>query len=357
LDGTEERFGAERNVTKEHWFEGPTVRMLEETRLFIRTLVKEFDYVAPGGTFVTEPEYPELAWDEALVNAILHRSYSMENSPIQVRMFDDRLEIESPGGFPGVNRPNGEGVFPGSNPRNPRLGDALRYLKLVRLAKEGTRRMKQEMEKMALPSPSYEERQGLSVVVTLRNDIHRRGGAVSAKESWQEVSNLLREELAIYRRKGYEKWNRLRGQGAKAPMEVLDVADGLLRSSDLSSEEKRQIIQILVQERSSALCQLAKKWAGDLWIAARLDEPDYSALASIIAYSEEALELVLSSLETGRLDDQSKQRKLAFQALSMRFRQETLPTKEWASRAVKVCYRYRLEGAPLYWEITGQRLG
>ena len=356
LDGIEERFGAERNVTKEHWFEGPTVRMLEETRLFIRTLVKEFDYLAPGGTFVTEPEYPELAWDEALVNAILHRSYSIGNSTIQVRMFDDRLEIESPGGFPGVNRPNVDGDFPGSNPRNPRLGDALRCLGLVRLAREGTRRMKQEMEKMGLPSPSYEERHGLSVLVTLRNDIHRRGSAVSAKESWQDVMTLLREDLAIYRRNGYEKWNRLRVQGAKAPLEVLDMADGLLRSADMSSEDKQQIVQILAQERSKQLGELARKWAGDLLIAGCVDEQNYSAVANIIAYSEEALELVLSALENRRVHDRPKQRKLAFEVLSMRFRQDSLPTPEWANRVVKVCFRYRQEGASLYWEITGQRL-
>ena len=214
--------------------------------------------------------------------------------------------------------------------------------------------MKQEMEKMGLPSPSYEERHGLSVLVTLRNDIHRRGGAVSAKESWQEVMTLLREDLAIYRRKGYEKWNRLRVQGAKAPIEVLDVADGLLRSADMSSEDKQQIIQILAQERSRQLGDLAKKWAGDLLIAAWVDEQNYSAVANIIARSEEALELVLSRLENGRVHD--KQRKLAFQVLSMRFRQDSLPMKEWASRVVKVCFRYRQEGASLYWEITGQRL-
>ena len=40
----------------------------------------------------------------------------------------------------------------------------------------------------------------------------------------------------------------------------------------------------------------------------------------------------------------------------MRFRQDSLPTKEWASRVVKVCFRYRQEGASLYWEITGQKL-
>lgn len=358
VGGVDERYGAERNVTKERWFEGSTVRMLAETREFVRTLVKEFDYLGKSGTFVTEPEYPELVWDEALVNAILHRSYSIGNSPIHVRMFDDRLEVESPGGFPGMGRPNQEGDFPGSNPRNPRLGDALRYLGLVRLAKEGTRRMKQEMEKMGLSRPSFDEIQGQVVLVTLRNDIHRRGSAASAKESWQEVARLIGEELAIYRRRGYEKWSRLRTQEARAPWEVIDAADRLLCSEEeeLAPEEKQQIVRVLAQEKSGQIGELAKRWAGTLQIASFVDPSDYSAIAGIIARSDEALENVLANLEHRKVRDRPLHRKLAFEALASRLRQEPLPPRDWTNRVVKVCRQYPTEGAHLYWQITDQTL-
>ncbi len=47
------------------------------------------------------PDYPQRAVEEGLVNAIIHRDYSMSGSQIDVFMFDDRLEINSPGGMYG----------------------------------------------------------------------------------------------------------------------------------------------------------------------------------------------------------------------------------------------------------------
>ena len=49
---------------------------------------------------VTVPEYSERAIFETLVNAVAHRDYSVRGSRIRLSMFDDRLEIQSPGGLP-----------------------------------------------------------------------------------------------------------------------------------------------------------------------------------------------------------------------------------------------------------------
>ena len=46
------------------------------------------------------PQYSEKAVFEALVNAVVHRDYSMKGSRIRLSMFDDRLEIQSPGALP-----------------------------------------------------------------------------------------------------------------------------------------------------------------------------------------------------------------------------------------------------------------
>ena len=43
------------------------------------------------------PEYPELAWLEGIVNAVTHREYAYTGAYILVSMYDDHLEIESPG--------------------------------------------------------------------------------------------------------------------------------------------------------------------------------------------------------------------------------------------------------------------
>ena len=46
------------------------------------------------------PQYSEMALFEALVNAVAHRDYSMRGSRIRLSMFDDRVEIQSPGALP-----------------------------------------------------------------------------------------------------------------------------------------------------------------------------------------------------------------------------------------------------------------
>ncbi|PZV99913.1 RNA-binding domain-containing protein [Metamycoplasma auris] len=87
--------------TKE--FRGSLIDIFEKTEDFInnynpimwkKTDEKRIDY----------PSYPFLAIREALVNALIHRDYSSDGSQIDVDIYDNRIEITSPGGmFDGTN--------------------------------------------------------------------------------------------------------------------------------------------------------------------------------------------------------------------------------------------------------------
>ncbi len=126
------------------------------------------------GKFVTTPEYPEWAWLEALVNACVHRSYSFSGTEVTVKFFSDRLEIESPGGFvPPVNEST---IYVTRATRNYHLMDALRILGYVRMAREGTRRIKESMAEWGLPDPIFRQEalHGIVVRVTLKNDHETR---------------------------------------------------------------------------------------------------------------------------------------------------------------------------------------
>jgi ATP-dependent DNA helicase RecG len=169
-DGTVEQFGAQQNLIKDETFDGPLPALLTRLRDFMRTQVREFSYLGKDAKFVDEPEYPEFVWDEAVINALVHRSYSFQNVPVFVKMFDDHLEIISPGDYP-------LGVRPGHfihNPRNPNLMETMRYLQHVKMAQEGTRRMFQLMRDAGLPEPEYSPPGQSTVKVVLRNDIERR---------------------------------------------------------------------------------------------------------------------------------------------------------------------------------------
>lgn len=63
-----------------------------------------------------------------------------KNMNIFVKMFDDKLVIESPGGFPPLVTP--ENIYDSHNPRNPTLMRAMFYMGLVKEHAEGTKRMR-----------------------------------------------------------------------------------------------------------------------------------------------------------------------------------------------------------------------
>jgi ATP-dependent DNA helicase RecG len=85
----------------------------------------------------TNPQYPDVALREILLNAVAHRNYE-SNTPIRFSVFSDRIEIASPGGLYGeVNQSN---FGTASSYRNPVLAEALKTLGFVNRFGYGLRR-------------------------------------------------------------------------------------------------------------------------------------------------------------------------------------------------------------------------
>ena len=105
-------------------FKGDLIKIADDAFQQLKSEIKvqEFQF----GLFRDFVEdYPETAIRELLINAIAHRDYSRQQI-IEIRKYDDYLEIESPGSFP-------EGVTPEnclwkSNPRNPTIMDIFREI-------------------------------------------------------------------------------------------------------------------------------------------------------------------------------------------------------------------------------------
>lgn len=174
FDGNVEGSGERYNLVKEFWIEGPVPTILSDVESIVTGQLREFSRLGPDGKFYTAPEYPREAWYEAVVNACVHRSYGLRNMHVQVKIFDDRMEVLSPGGFPPLVTP--ENIFETQHSRNPRLMDALYYLDIVKIANEGTRRMRDTMSIAGLPLPEFSETRSnhSSVKVVLRNNIEQR---------------------------------------------------------------------------------------------------------------------------------------------------------------------------------------
>ncbi len=108
---------------------------------------------------------PPVAVREALLNAVLHADYSQQGAPIRVAIFDDRLEVDSPGLLPfGMTVESlQEGV---SRVRNRVLGRVMHELGLVERWGSGVRRMMAASQDAGLPPPQWKEI-GFSVRVTI----------------------------------------------------------------------------------------------------------------------------------------------------------------------------------------------
>lgn len=98
--GVKPTFSGEPNfVRRPFTIEGPLVKQIEQTVEYFRQVVRESSPKLQGGTFRPSLLIPEWVFQEAIANAVIHRNYQVQND-IQLRFFDDRLEIESPGVYP-----------------------------------------------------------------------------------------------------------------------------------------------------------------------------------------------------------------------------------------------------------------
>jgi ATP-dependent DNA helicase RecG len=112
------------------------------------------------------PEYPQFAVREAVVNAVGHRDYALVNAFIQVRLFADRLEVQSPGGL-GGHLTVGNIAYE-QYTRNPHIMRILEDLGYVERRGLGVDQMIREMVAANLEPPIFENR-GSSFWVTLKN--------------------------------------------------------------------------------------------------------------------------------------------------------------------------------------------
>lgn len=196
FDGTDMGTGSSFNVIKEVTFDDALPTLIIKVRDFIRTQLREFQYLDDNGQFQILPEYPEFAWFEGVVNAVTHRDYSVYGDHIRVLMFDDRLEIHSPGKLPNIVTV--ENIKHERFSRNPRIARTLTEFGWVREMNEGVKRIYSEMESAFLHEPKFSE-PGNKVVLTLENNIVSRHLRTrdSLEKQFSDFDNLNSDEQAI----------------------------------------------------------------------------------------------------------------------------------------------------------------
>jgi ATP-dependent DNA helicase RecG len=168
-EGTERRYGREINIIKRARIEVPLIKIIDEAFQTIKPHVKERQ-VLHDLFFQERLEYPTFAWQEAIINAVAHRDYSLTGTSIEIWMFDDRIEVRSPGLPPApvtIERlRKRERVHASRNPLMVRLFTDLGYM---RETGEGIPRMFEEMERNGLHPPDISIEADSIFQVSLRN--------------------------------------------------------------------------------------------------------------------------------------------------------------------------------------------
>ena len=198
--------------------EGPACDLVYRAVDKCKEVIEAIQKLGPAG--LETVSYPEEALHEIVTNAVLHRDYSIA-ADVQVRIFDDRIEIESPGRFPGhVTVAN---VLNEQFARNP---------KLVRLANkfpnapnkdvgEGLNTAFEAMEKLRLKAPTIEEHDK-SVVVILRHESLASPEQLVMEylDTHDEITNLIARDLTGIRSENSMKdvFYRLRTRGLLEPV-------------------------------------------------------------------------------------------------------------------------------------------
>lgn len=161
--------------------EGTIPEMLDEALLFVKRNMRTKTIISPTtGRRTDRTDYPITAVREAIINALVHRDYSIhtEGMPIQLIMFEDRIEIHNPGGLYGRITIDQLGKIQ-PDTRNPVLASALETLGIIENRYSGIPTIRMEMEKYNLRQPEFLDERG-SFIVKLYKE---------SKNDYEDMSN------------------------------------------------------------------------------------------------------------------------------------------------------------------------
>lgn len=190
--GTIETLGEEAPnlLAKPKTIEGPVIKLIKDAHEYVLNLLQAGIQVPSG--FVTKYKIPERTIKEAITNAVIHRDYYIKRD-IEVKIFEDRVEIENPGLFAYNITPANIGFIRASGYRNDLLVKHLREFSAPPNLdqNEGVKTMRGQMHENNLYPPIFWTYPNLqdAIRVVLLNEIRAT--------EWEKVSGYLEKEKYI----------------------------------------------------------------------------------------------------------------------------------------------------------------
>ena len=133
-------------------FHGDLLTVLREMQAFLSLPAHSRPVAESAFRERTEADYPPVALRELLLNAIMHRSYE-SNAPVRLNWFDDRIEVQNPGGLYGMASPEN---FPRQTDyRNPVVAGAMATLGYVNAFGRGVIRAQEALRRNGNPPAEF----------------------------------------------------------------------------------------------------------------------------------------------------------------------------------------------------------
>ena len=220
-DGNSMQVGERINIIKDINIECSLLKIIKKTREVVSLQLRDFVTLnKETGKFMIVPEYPEFAWLEGVVNAVTHREYAFQGSYIMIAMYNDRLEIISPGKLPNIVTL--ENIKETRYSRNPRIARVLTEFGWVRELNEGVKRIYEDMKMFFLDEPQYSEPNN-SVKLVLKNNIVMRKLRQSDKlensigeETWAKLDMVDRKIILYIANRGKANRKELEEETGKS---------------------------------------------------------------------------------------------------------------------------------------------
>ena len=203
------RYSFEGDVLDEQIIKGPLDHQVRLTVNSVRSLIRTLSKKIDGQIEVqVSKEYPIEAVEEALANALYHRSYESDQvEPVKVLIHPDRMQIVSyPGPVPGLSL---EHLVAGNNlnpppARNRRIGDFFKELRMAERRGSGLSKIRRAMARNGSPEPQFtfdEARSSFATVLPVHPSYRVANKLDPVLQAWnggdrQRALDGLREELA-----------------------------------------------------------------------------------------------------------------------------------------------------------------
>jgi ATP-dependent DNA helicase RecG len=134
-------------------YEGNLIYLLSSGQDFIKNNTK-VRFVKEATERIDKPDYAERAVTEILVNALIHRDYLILGSEIHIDIYDDRLEVSSPGGMYSGRAIQEQDIYRlRSDRRNPIIADLFHRMRYMERRGSGLKKIVAETQKL----PGYTE--------------------------------------------------------------------------------------------------------------------------------------------------------------------------------------------------------